>query len=45
MMMQRNKQLITVFFAMIVVRVLIWCFKGQSNIQFINSFDDCAAGY
>lgn len=46
MMMRRNKQLIAVFLAMILVGALIWYFKGKSNIQAINSFEECAAaGY
>ncbi|OQA93094.1 MAG: hypothetical protein BWY24_00735 [Microgenomates group bacterium ADurb.Bin219] len=47
MMMRRNRQLIAVFLAMLVVGVLIWYFKGKSNnLQAINSFEECAAaGY
>lgn len=47
MMMRRNKQLIAVFLALIVVGALIWYFRGKSNsIQAIDSFEECAtAGY
>lgn len=46
MMMRRNKQLIAVFLAMVLVGVSIWYFKGKSNMQAINSFEECAeAGY
>ena len=44
--MRRNKQLIAVFLAMVLVGVSIWYFKGKSNMQAINSFEECAeAGY
>jgi len=45
-MMSKNLKLALIFIALILVGVLIWYFKGKSNIQAINSFEDCAAaGY